>query len=152
MIYIASFTISKLLYMNNTSLVAQMVKNLPAMWETQVWSLGWEDPLEKGMATYSSILAWKIPWTEEPDWLWSTGSQRVGHDWSDWACRRVGLVLNIPCKFISLKSMWMAQPLAASPGALQNPQDLGHISSRLYLAGLEGNLDFRILKHFPRGV
>ena len=48
------------------SLVAQIVKNLPAMWETQVWSLGQEDPLEKGMAIHSSILAWKIPWTEDP--------------------------------------------------------------------------------------
>ena len=48
------------------SLVAQMVKHLPAMQETQVWSLGWENPLEKEMATHSSILAWKIPWTEEP--------------------------------------------------------------------------------------
>ena len=48
------------------SLVAQMVKNLPAVQETQVQSLGWENPLENGMATYSSILAWKIPWTEEP--------------------------------------------------------------------------------------
>ena len=47
-------------------LVAQMVKNLPAMWETRVRSLGWEDPLEKEVATHSSILAWKIPWTEEP--------------------------------------------------------------------------------------
>ena len=47
------------------SLVARMVKNLPAMWETQVWALGWEDPLEKGMATHSSTLAWRIPWTEE---------------------------------------------------------------------------------------
>ena len=52
--------------MNGTSLVAQLVKNLPAMEETQVPSLGWEDPLEKGMATHSSILAWRIPWTEEP--------------------------------------------------------------------------------------
>ena len=49
-----------------TTLVAQMVKNLPAVQETQVRSLGWEDPLEKGMATYSSVLAWRIPWTEEP--------------------------------------------------------------------------------------
>ena len=49
--------------------VAQMVKNLPAMQETRVQSLGWEDPLEKGMATHFSILAWKIPWTEEPDRL-----------------------------------------------------------------------------------
>ena len=49
-----------------TSLVAQMVKNPPAMWETWVLSLGWEDPLEEGTATHSSILAWRIPWTEEP--------------------------------------------------------------------------------------
>ena len=52
--------------------MAQMVKNLPAMQETQVQSLGWEDPLEKGMATHSSILAWRIPWTEEPDRLQSS--------------------------------------------------------------------------------
>ena len=57
-----------------------MVKNLPAMQETQVRSLGWEDPLEKEMATHSSILAWRIPWTEEPGGLQSIGSQRVGHD------------------------------------------------------------------------
>ena len=61
------------------SLVAQTVKCLPTMWETQVQSLGWEDPLEKEMATHSSTPAWKIPWTEEPDRLQSTGSQRVGH-------------------------------------------------------------------------
>ena len=57
------------------SLVAQMVKSLPTMWETRVPSLGWEDPLEKEMATHSNILAWKIPWTEEPDGLQSIGSQ-----------------------------------------------------------------------------
>ena len=62
------------------SLVAQMVKNLPAMQETQVQSLGWEDPLEKEMAIHSSTLAWKIPWTEEPGRLQSMGLQRVGHD------------------------------------------------------------------------
>ena len=62
-------------------LVAQMVKNLPAMQETHVRSLDWEDPLEKGMTTHSSILAWRIPWTEEPGELQSTGSQRVRHDW-----------------------------------------------------------------------
>ena len=60
--------------------MAQMVKNLPAMQETQVRSLGQEDPLEKEMATHSSILAWGIPWTEEPCGLQSTGSQRVGRD------------------------------------------------------------------------
>ena len=57
------------------SLVAQLVKNQPAIWETLVQFLGWEDPLEKGKATHSSILAWRIPWT-----VWSMGSQRVGHD------------------------------------------------------------------------
>ena len=62
--------------------VAQLVKNLPAVQETRVQSLGWEDPLEKETATYSSILAWKISWTEEPGGLQSTGSQRVRHDWA----------------------------------------------------------------------
>ena len=62
------------------SLVAQTVKHLPAMWETWVQSLGWEDPLEKEMATHSSTLAWKIPRTEESGRLQSMGSQRVGHD------------------------------------------------------------------------
>ena len=56
-----------------------MVKNLPAVWETQVRSLGQKDPLEKEMATHSSILVWKIPWTEEPGGLQSMESQRVGH-------------------------------------------------------------------------
>ena len=56
------------------SLVTQLVKNLPAMWETWLQSLGWEDPLEKGKATHSSILTWRIPWIQ------SMGSQRVGHD------------------------------------------------------------------------
>ena len=63
------------------SLVAQMVKNLPRMWETQVWSSGLELTLEKEMATHSNILAWRIPWTEEPDGLQSTGSKRGRHDW-----------------------------------------------------------------------
>ena len=58
-----------------------MVKNLPAMQETWVWSLGFKDPLEKGMTTHSSILAWSIPWTEGPGGLLSTGSQRVRHNW-----------------------------------------------------------------------
>ena len=62
------------------SLVAHMVNNLPTMWETWVRSLGWEDPLEKETATHSSILAWKIPWTEERGGLLCIGSQRVRHD------------------------------------------------------------------------
>ena len=61
-------------------LLAQRVKHLPAMWETRVQSLGWKDPLEKEMATYSSILVWKIPWAEESGGLQSMGSQRIGHD------------------------------------------------------------------------
>ena len=60
--------------------MAQKVKNLPAMLETRVRSPGQEDPLEKGMATHSSILAWEIPWTEEPGGVQSTGSERIGHD------------------------------------------------------------------------
>ena len=60
--------------------MAQLVKNLPVMQETRVPSLDWEDPLEKGIVTHSSILAWRIPWTEEPGRLWSMGSQRVGYD------------------------------------------------------------------------
>ena len=62
------------------SLVVRMVKNLPAMQEGWVRSLGWEDPLEEGMATYTSILAWRIPWTREPGKLQSMWSQRVGHN------------------------------------------------------------------------
>ena len=61
-------------------MVAQMVKSLPEVWETQVRSLGWEDPLEKEMAIHASILAWKIPWIGEPGRLQSMGSQRVRHD------------------------------------------------------------------------
>ena len=73
-----SISISISIYM--TSLVAQTVKRLPAMRETWVQFLGREDPLEKEMAINSSTLAWKIPWTEEPDRLQNMGSKRVGHD------------------------------------------------------------------------
>ena len=71
---------SSLSGINSTSLVTLSVKSLPSMRETQVQSLGREDPLEKKMDTHSSILAWRIPWTEEPDGLRSMGSPRVGHD------------------------------------------------------------------------
>ena len=60
--------------------MAQIVKNPPAVWETWVQSLGWEDPLEKGMAFHSSILAWGIPWTEKLGRLQPVGLQRIGHD------------------------------------------------------------------------
>ena len=67
------------------SQVALVAKNLPAMQDTWIRSLGWEDPLEEGMATCSSILAWRIPWTEEPGGLQSTGSQRARHNWNNLA-------------------------------------------------------------------
>ena len=72
----------KIVFFNclETSLVTEMVKNLPAVQETWVRSLGWEDPLEKEMATHSGSLAWRIPWAEEPGGLQSMGLQRVGHD------------------------------------------------------------------------
>ena len=69
-----------LIYRTIISALAQRVKNLSVIWETQVRSLGWEDCLEKEMATHSGILAWRILWTEEPGRLQSMGSQKVGHD------------------------------------------------------------------------
>ena len=77
------------------SLVAQLQKNPPTMRETWVWFLGWEDPLEKGTATPSSILAWKISWTEEPGKLQSLGSQRVGHNWAT-SLQLVSLCIILP--------------------------------------------------------
>ena len=72
--------IGYLLQYSSASFMAQMVKNPPAMWEAWVRTLGWEDPLEEGKAPYSSILAWRIPWTEEPGGLQSVGSHRIGHN------------------------------------------------------------------------
>ena len=71
--------------LTRASLVAQLVKNLPAMQDTQVQSLGWENPLEKEMATHSSVLAWRIPEKGEPGGLPSMGSHKVKHDWGDLA-------------------------------------------------------------------
>ena len=82
-------------------MVAQTVKRLPAVRETRVQSLDWEDPLEKEMATHSSTLAWKIPWTEEPGRLQSMGLQRVGHDWA------TSLSLFFQCSIIGL-SWWLS--------------------------------------------
>jgi len=72
--------VSLVVYIQETSLVTQMVKHLPTMWETRVQSLGWKVPLEREMATHSSTLAWKIPWMENPGRLQSTGLQTVGHN------------------------------------------------------------------------
>ena len=68
------------IHLYGASLLAQTAKNLPTMWETWVPLLGWEDPLEEEMATHSSILAWRVPWTEEPGGQQSMGSQKVRHD------------------------------------------------------------------------
>ena len=94
------------------SLVAQTVKHLPAMRETQVQSLSWEDPLEKEMAAHSSTLAWKIPWTEESGRLQSMGSQRVGHDWatSHLCCRA--------CKISVSARDWTLTPCSGSSESL----------------------------------
>ena len=78
--------------------VAQTVKNLLAVQETRVQSLGWEDPLEKGMAIHSSMLAWRILWTEEPGGLQSVGSQRVRHDWVTNTTTGGSMVKNLPAK------------------------------------------------------
>ena len=78
--------------------MAQSVKNLPAVLETRVRPLGWEDPLEKKVATHSSILAWKIPWTEDPVRLQPMGSQRVGHDWATNTLTVHSLILDMFCK------------------------------------------------------
>ena len=74
------YALFKVGFSDKEQVLSQTVKNLPAMRETQVQSLGQEDPLEEGMATFSSILAWRIPWTQEPGGLQSMGSQRVGHE------------------------------------------------------------------------
>ena len=77
-----SLSLSASVEARTASLVAQTVKNLRAMWETRLPSLGWEDPLEEDMATHSSIVAWRIPWMEESVGLQSVGLQRVRHDWA----------------------------------------------------------------------
>ena len=109
----------------SASLVAQLVKNLPAMWETWVQSLGWKDLLEKGLATHSSILAWRIPGTGEPGGLPAMGSHRVGHDWSDlaaatktaqmvrqWSAYNAGDLGSIPGSGkISWRRKWQPTPI-----------------------------------------
>ena len=102
-------------------LVAQVVKNLPAMQENQILSLGREDPLEKEMTTHSITLAWRIPWTGEPSGLWSIGSQRVGNDWvtfifhylkKRWASK-VALVIKNP--LANAEEMWLNPWVGRNP-------------------------------------
>ena len=93
--------------------MAQMVKNPPARQEIWVWSLGWEDPLEKEMATHSNILAWRIPWTEEPGERQSMGSQRVRHDWTN-SLHFIGslvlLVLSALCLSLLIHPVGIVRP------------------------------------------
>ena len=121
---------------NGASLVAQRLKCLPPMPETQVWSLGREDPLEKEMVTHSSILAWRIPWMEKPGRLQSMGSQRVGHEWttspSPFTFPENSVVKNLPA---NARNVGLIPGLGRSPGegngnllqysCLENPMDRG---------------------------
>ena len=94
----------------SVSLVPQTIKNLPAVQETRVRSLAWEDPLDKGMATHHSIVAWRIPWIEEAGGLQSMGFQRVGHDWAtntftchiSWICFSLYLLSFSHCQLRSM--------------------------------------------------
>ena len=85
-----------------------MVKCLSTMRETQVWALGWEDPLEKEMAVHSSTIAWKIPWTEEPGRLQSMGWQRVGHHWATSLLQlyKVSVMKNTTCFYAEETELW----------------------------------------------
>ena len=94
-----------------TSLVAQMVEHLTTMRETQVRSLGWEDPQEKEMATHSSTLAWKISWTEEHGRLQSMGSQRVGHNWAtSLSCLPASCILHGGLYLLGYPEPWLSFP------------------------------------------
>ena len=85
-----------------------MIRNLPALHETRVWSQGWEEPLEKRMANHSSILAWRIPWTEEPGGLQSMGSQRVGHNWvtNTHTHTRTHITEELEMQYLAWESAW----------------------------------------------
>ena len=111
--------------------MAQMVKRLPAMWETQIRFLGWEDPLEKEMAIHSTTLAWKIPWMEEPDRLQSMGLQRIGQDSATSLSLSLSLGKEDPLEEgISTHSSILAEkiPRTEEPGGLQSlvSQRVGH--------------------------
>ena len=99
-------------------LVAQRLKHLPPGQETQVPSLGWEDPLEKEMVTHSSILAWRIPWTEKPGRLQSTGSQRVGHDWATSLHYRLYLFMSISMFPVSIQPIVLCFSVYQYPSVL----------------------------------
>ena len=113
-----------------TSLVAQTVKRLSTMRETWVRSLGWEDPLEKEMATHSSTIAWKIPWTEETGRLQSMGLQRVGHNWVTSLSFSLWLFLdsNYSCCWKETSSDWEQPPKCWQNGWLHIAWRIGYVS------------------------
>ena len=113
-------------WLHLSSLVAQRLKCLPLIWETWIWSLGQEDPLEKEMVTHSSILSWRIPWTEKCGRLQSTGSQRVRHDWA------ASLTYSLNLTQVRLNNKWNWKSLSrvrlfATPWTLahQAPPSMG---------------------------
>ena len=110
------------LYTVGASLVVQRLKRLPAMWETWVRSLGWEDPLEKEMATHSNTLAWRIPGTGKPGWLPSIGLYRVGHDWSDLAAAAAAYTYwGFPSGSYGKEFVYNARDLGSTPGSGKSP-------------------------------
>ena len=110
--------------------IAQSVKNLPAVQETQVRSLGWEDPLEKEMATHSSILAWKMSLTEEPGGLQSMGSQRVGHHWAT-NTNQKNKSSNRKGQTQSISHSVMSDPATPWIVACQAPLSMGILQARI---------------------
>ena len=99
--------------------IAQAVKNPPLMREIWVQSLGWDDPLEEGITTHSSILAWRIPWTEEPGGLQSMGSQRVGHDWvTRHITVHVAKIPQVECLWFVYFSTWIQTSIKSLPRGL----------------------------------
>ena len=115
-----------------------MVKNLPTMQETWVWSLGWEDPLEKGKATHSSVLAWRILWTEEPGRLWCMVSQRFVHDW---ATLYTPVHKDFPCGSVLKNPPANAGDVGSIPGSGRSP-GRGH-GKPLQYSGLQNPMDRR---------
>ena len=116
-----------------------MVKNLPAVWETWFQSLGWEDPLEKGMANYSSILAWRIPGKGKPGGLLSMGSYRVGQDWSDLAAVAAWPYKGFPCGSAGKESACNTGDLGLIPGLGRSPGEGNGYS--LQYSCLENSMD-----------
>ena len=138
-----------------TSLVAQMIKRLLAMRETRVRSLGGEDLLEKEMATHSSTLAWRIPWTEEPGRLQSTGSQRVGHDWAtslSLSCMDMSWTIKSECWRIYAFKLWFWRRLLRVPRTARrsNQLILKEINPEYSLEGLMPKLKLQYLGHMVR--